>query len=174
MKTRDLIFPLVVVPLGLAFVTMCILLYFRSNNKNLVRAKIRTGALLLSFSFFVSCGPPRVTCYEPLPTPNYVSLNLPDTLHPGDTLTGYIQSPNLPYYSAVITDSASGEKYLYPVLGSKGDSISGYNSRFDLVLDAGLKPGSYKVQVYGEKTRQVKKTQLLDEFSFIIFEKQPD
>jgi hypothetical protein len=162
MKIKDILFPLIVIPFGLAFAGICLLLFFnRGKSRHLVAAKIRTGALILSFSYFTtSCIIPR-TCYDPAPPNDFIDMFVGDSIHAGDTMKGYIYDPTFPYYSARIMDSTCTiniqQAFLCPVSGSFADE----QCDFYMVLDSNLQDGQYLLKIYSENSQTITATNLL-------------
>lgn len=62
---KNLIAPIILIPLALAFFTVCLLLIIKKNDARLIRRKLRIGALILTFSAFSSNVPhAAASCYE--------------------------------------------------------------------------------------------------------------
>jgi hypothetical protein len=151
-KPRDHIFPLIFIPLGLAFVTICILLWFKGDdNKRLIHAKMSIGALLLSFSFFTACtnGPaPIKTCYKPA-VPNTISIDTYDNIVAGDTLKGRIFISTYQIISYEITDSAGNQilqKGIFPDIDTTQTRTF---SECEIIIDPSVKAGQYMIGFYG-------------------------
>jgi hypothetical protein len=172
MKIKDILFPLAVIPLGIAFALICFLLYISGGkNRHLVAAKIRTGAIILSFSYFVSCGYPQRTCYEMPPSPNAVMMTLGDSIHSGDSIEGNIYNPSFANYSYRIMDSSGNVKLQEALLIPVSGSFAKNQENFILVIDSKLKAGQYQLKIFSENSSVITGTKLLDSIPFRIIPK---
>ena len=62
---KNLVGLLLLVPLGVAFALVCLLLMVKKNNPGLIKKKLRIGALLLTFTTFATFAPrASASCYE--------------------------------------------------------------------------------------------------------------
>ncbi len=168
MTNRDLIFPLVVVPVAAAFLLIGLMLFFDRNNKKLLTAKLRTGAFLLSFSWFVSCGTPQPTCYDVAPANNSPVFNMSNSKKAGDTVNGHIYGPTYPYYAVVIEDKDGKQVLQSTLVSPKEDSLTAQKNQFYFILDPSLPSGYHQLRFYGEEGNSISRKNLLDEFPFSI------
>ncbi len=170
MKTRDLLFPAIVIPVACAFIIISFLLWFyHGENKKLVSAKIKIGAFLLSFSFFASCGHPQPTCYEVAPMPNSINVTLQEKIHPGDTLSGYIYSPSFKQYSFEIKDSLAQLAHQSGWLTPRDSAFNSSSDAFYIKLDSSLKPGSYNLTIFAENDSTINRDSLIEKIKFAVW-----
>ena len=169
MKIRDLIFPLLILPVGLAFIVLCFLLWLnKGESRKLVAAKLRTGAFLLSFSALAACGQHHITCYEVAPSPNSISIAPTDSMHGGDTLKAYLYSPSWTHYSYTIVNPSDGSILHKGEILPKSGSFSDYSSEVYMLLPAGLKAGKFELEFYGEKTAEIRNDTLLGKAPLVL------
>jgi hypothetical protein len=169
MKIRDYFFPMIIIPLGLSFLAISFFLWMKGGkDKYLIKAKIRIGAMMLSFSYFVSCGYPQRTCYEMPPSPNAVMMTLGDSIHSGDSIEGNIYNPSFANYSYRIMDSSGTVKLQEALLSPVYGSFAKNQGNFILVIDSKLKAGQYQLEIFSENSSVITGTKLLDSIPFQI------
>lgn len=152
MKPKDLLFPFILIPLGIAFFTIALLLFLSNGeNKKLISAKLKIGALLLSFGWLASCEIGTTTCYAPAPN-NLLNINTDSTYAAGDTLRDNLIGGSYKFYSFILSEQQSAlskqEGRLIPNDGSFGDN----SESFYFVLDKSIPEGVYWLDVYGGDT----------------------
>jgi hypothetical protein len=94
MRLKDLFSPFIIIPIGLIFLIISLLVFLtKGENKKLISTKLKLGAFLLSFNWFVSgCDPGFSTCYMPSLGNDEISIMNKDTTKydwtflPGDTV----------------------------------------------------------------------------------------
>jgi hypothetical protein len=169
MKIRDLIFPMIIIPAGLAFLILCFLLWANhGQNKRLLTAKLGTGAFLLSFSVLAACGQHHITCYEVAPSPNSLSIAPTDSLKASDTLKAYIYSPSWTHYSFSIVNPADGKVVHQGEIMPKSGSFTDYSTEVYMLLPSALNKGKFEILYYGEKTAEIRNDSLLGKSQFTV------
>ena len=151
MKPRDLIFPLIIIPLGLAFLFAGLMLIFRPDSRRIIALKMRPGAFLLSFSFMAACStPPPVTCYKPAPPENSVVFDIYEAVSPGDTLRGRIYQVT---YDHLIYEIFSVDDRQMILNGRFTDSAGTAVFRdgwFRIATNGDMRSGNYILRIMGE------------------------
>ena len=155
MKPKDVFIFIILIPLGLTFLIISALLYFNNGkSRKLVAAKLKLGALMLSFSWFTTACEPYVSCYAPAELPNSVFIQVKgDTIHLSlkDTLRLEIIHPTYNFYSFQISDSINNIK-------SKGlcvevkDSSSTNARLLYIPIDVVIPAGTHSISIFGEKS----------------------
>ena len=167
MKLKDLLSPFILLSVGLAFVLIAFLVYITmGKSKKLIASKIKIGAFLLSFSWFVAgCDFPSTrTCYAPALLPDIKITNPIDsithsyTFKPKDTVYVQIDRASFYYYSFVlvsaITDSGSQSGYLV------FDANKNQAKYYHFILDSVLAKGAYFINYFGEDSLKSSKNPL--------------
>jgi hypothetical protein len=158
MKTKNYLHWLLLIPIGSAFVIISLLLYFnRGNSRKLIRAKLKTGAFLLSFSYFSACGElpggSEIMCYDPELPKNYISLeNIQPAYHPGDTINGGVNQPTFQQYSFKIIKNGETETDTKGWLVAVDSAFDGSYDPFYLIIPQMVTMGNYELKIYGEPT----------------------
>lgn len=156
MKIRDSLFPIIIIPVGILFITISLFVILsKGKNKKLINSKLKIGAFILSFSYFTACGKFGATCYEPAPLPNSIEISYNNSLfNQGDTVFGNIYEGTFTEYFFELKDSLE-EKIV-----QKGDLIASdgafddANENFYFILDSTVSYGFYFVDFYGKKSDQ--------------------
>jgi hypothetical protein len=168
LKLKDLLSPFILIPAGILFLIISFLVY-TSNGKNakLIAAKLKLGAFLLTFSWFVTNCDGPITCYapfEPNDGINFYSKDTTDfsTFKAGDTIFGNVSQRTYSNYSFKLIDSVSKVNVLKGSLTAKDGSFDNSSEQFYFLLDSNLKKGAYFINFYGEKTAQVQQLNILD------------
>jgi hypothetical protein len=154
MRTKELVIPILLLA-GLAFVVVSVLLWLSfGRNRRLVAAKMKLGALLLSFSFFASCGqPPFTTCYEPA-IENEINFTDSMKYHAGDTVAGNLYGPTFSYYSFCISDSTNQAIQQTGMMHAADGAFTEGTEDFWFVIDPGVPAGPKLLQLFGENEPQ--------------------
>jgi hypothetical protein len=169
MKAKDTLLPVIVIPVGIAFVVVCVLVYLnKGKSGKLIATKLKLGAFILSFSWFVSSCEPVVTCYEPALLENTIMIEPPGKFNPGDTLKGSVDNRTYDYFSYFLIDSASAGIKQSGILNPNDTTLKDYNEPFFIMLDSSLTAGTYYIDIYGENTAELKKTKFLQRFTIFI------
>jgi hypothetical protein len=148
-KLKD--YPLLVlaIPLGLAFVIVCSLLFVvNKNHPGLVRAKMRIGALLLGLGYFTACStpPPDKTCYKP--AINYMQIDSIGEIAAGDSLHGKISF--LTYDTLYYEIKAASDQSTVDSGNFKSNKAGFTKEDFWIVTDKNLGAGSYILSISGK------------------------
>jgi hypothetical protein len=64
---KEIIFPVILIILGLIFCVINMLVYFTKGNHHIIRRKIKVGALIISLTGILACGTSptqKTTCYS--------------------------------------------------------------------------------------------------------------
>jgi hypothetical protein len=152
MKIKENTALLILIPLGAAFCIICMLLWFGGDKPALIRSKMKIGAILLSLSCFISCGPRAEhidrTCYKPAMPRDTVTFDNNDQLKAGDSIKGKICSPTYEKYYYTF-GPLTGNEDIQTYMLSCEDLSSGKKTRdFRFRTDPATPPGEYRVQIY--------------------------
>lgn len=63
---KEILFPIIIIVLGLIFVIISILVYFSKGNPRFIKKKLKIGALIISLTGIIACGTSstqKTTCY---------------------------------------------------------------------------------------------------------------
>jgi hypothetical protein len=169
MKIKDFFSPLFFVVLGVAFLAVSLWVWLgKGSNSKAIKAKYKLGGMILSLSFFAttSCGP-VITCYDPVPEEYvYIEKNMEDSTYSGDTLFVSIMSFSYPSFSYSLSDSTSTKVLQEGMLTNRNNS----SSKFNFIIDKGLQyTGRVKIEIFGEQTAEVKKTNLIHTGIFMLY-----
>jgi hypothetical protein len=174
MKFKDIFSPALLIVLGSAFLLVS-LWVFVSKNKNAIRYKYKLGGMILSLSFFSSCGTaPQVTCYDLPPTcyvviqPNFVYPAMPtENVSLNDSLFFYIASPTYGHYSYLLTDSVSKQEFQQGFLEYSENNYTWFLPLKDIPEEY---KGKFLVKIFGEKSAEEMKQEenLADGLYFIL------
>ncbi len=167
MKIKDLISPFILIAAGLAFVLIAgLVIITNGKNKKLIAGKIRIGAFLLSFSWFVSgCDIGVVNCYAPVPPENIIELISKNSkvekynqFLTGDTVFCYVHQPTFYSYAYELVDSVSN---LTKQSGNMTNDSTKFNTKFfHFILGSQLEKGTYTIKYSGIDSLQSIKTPL--------------
>jgi hypothetical protein len=168
MKIKDIIFPFVIIPVAVLFVIISFLVWLKNGeSKRLVRAKLKTGAIVLSLSWFIAlsgCQTGTTTCYDSVMDHTYVSFgydSFPRYYHFQDTITGWIGNSRFPFYSYSINDSNNISRQKGMVTPKDGTFNTNHES-FLIQIDSLQTPGKYTLWIYGEQTYQAIQNQPIE------------
>lgn len=155
MKTKALF---VYIALGIAFAAVSLWVFLsKGKNAKAIRTKYKLGGAMIAAWAILSAancqGPgPMVTCYEPVPPSNDVSLSLKDpedkVINNGDILQIQIYEPTYDSYRVKI--SAYGSSSM--VIQSEKFDITDkslYVATFEFQLDVDEYKGTFAFDVYG-------------------------
>lgn len=155
MKTKALF---VYIALGIAFAAVSLWVFLsKGKNAKAIRTKYKLGGAMIAAWAILSAancqGPgPMVTCYEPVPPSNDVSLSLKDpedkVINNGDILQIQIYEPT--YDSYRIKISAYGSSSM--VIQSETFEITDkslYVATFEFQLDVDEYKGTFAFDVFG-------------------------
>ena len=170
MKQKDIFIFIILIPLGLSFLVITTLLFFNNGkSRKLIAAKLKLGALILSFSWFTTSCDIGQTCYAPAPAENSVYLYNNDTLNISlnDSLKLIVNNPTFNNYSYRINDTLNSLKQ-NGLCEQLTDSLR-YNSKvLYFLVDKSLGAGKYNLEVFGEKSTDLKYVTKLQSFPLYI------
>ncbi len=171
MKIKDIFSPLFFIVLGTAFLAISLWVWF-SNGKNAkaIKAKYKLGGMILSLSFFTTTGcDPVITCYDPVPQDYVYAQKLySDSIFAGDTISISIQGKTFQNYSYSLSDSAATK-----VLQEGMLTINNISSEYELTINKNIPySGKVKINIYGEQTNEVKKSNLIFYMFFNLYAPQ--
>jgi hypothetical protein len=156
MKTKNYLLWMLAIPVGLAFITTSVLVFLnKGNNRKLVRAKLKTGAFLLSVSYFSACGHsgggPEIMCYDPALPENYISINWPDSVYqPGDSIEGGVNMPSFKQYSFAFYKAGNNDTTAAGWLVADDKKFDGSYETFKFEVPKRMTAGEYELKIFGE------------------------
>ena len=161
MKIKDIFSPLFFVVLGTAFLAISLWVWFSNGkNANAIKAKYKLGGMILSLSFFASTGcEPVITCYDPIPQDYvYAEKLYSDSIFKGDSILISIQGKTFQHYSYSLSDSTVTKVLQEGILAV----LKNTNSEFTFIINKNLPyTGKVKIEIFGEQTAEIKKTNLI-------------
>lgn len=171
MRTKDFFSPLFFIILGTAFLAISLWVWF-SNGKNAkaIKAKYKLGGMILSLSFFTTTGcDPVITCYDPVPQDYVYAQKLySDSIFVGDKINILIQGKTFQNYSFSLSDSTTTK-----VLQEGMLTINDISSEYELTINKNIPYiGKVKIDIFGEQTAEVKKTNLIFSMFFNLYAPQ--
>jgi hypothetical protein len=158
MKFKDIVLPFIILPVAILFVIFSFLVWINNGeNKRFIKAKLRTGAIILSISWFVTFNI-GCTCYSREDESSYISFkhtSIPRIHHINDTISGRICNYTYPFYSFSIydTNNVSLQKGM---VKPKDGIFNTIEEPFIIKIDTLPTPGKYFLIIYGEQTYQIK------------------
>ena len=158
MKTKALF---VYIVLGIAFAAVSLWVFLsKGKNARAIRTKYKLGGAMIAAWAILSAancqGPgPMVTCYEPVPPSNVVSLSLKDpedkVINDGDILLVQIYGPTFDRYRVKITPDGSSSMLIQSETFAVTDK-SEYVVTFEFQLDVDDFIGTFAFEVFGLTT----------------------
>ncbi len=171
MKLKDLFSPIVLIVLGIAFLSVSLWVLFGKNSTSInkaIRLKYRLGGIILSLSFFTACEKdtiiPEVTCYAIAIS----TVRIPEELNKselsiGDTLFIQILNSGFPNYSYSLIDSTKQivfQEGLLQMADNSNCHIIPFKESFGYT-------GKVLIDIYGENNNEINKNQLIFSSSFV-------
>lgn len=163
MTKNELLVPLCVVGLSLAFVAVSIAVALTAGrNRFFVRKKLALGALLLSFSGTAAgCG--VVSCYEPMEEPNDTHLTyggsgghtLRVDIAEDNEVLGIVYNCEASAFSFIVTNATGHEVQKEDIAAGDGAFDGDYDEGFTIHLDESLAAGSYELRVFPVSSDQI-------------------
>ena len=155
MKTKALF---VYIALGIAFAAVSLWVFLsKGKNAKAIRTKYKLGGAMIAAWAILSAancqGPgPMVTCYEPVPPSNDVSLSLKDpedkVINNGDILQIQIYEPTYDCYRIKISAYGSSSMVIQSETFDITDK-SLYVATFEFQLDVDEYKGTFAFDVFG-------------------------
>ena len=155
MKTKALF---VYIALGIAFAAVSLWVFLsKGKNAKAIRTKYKLGGAMIAAWAILSAancqGPgPMVTCYEPVPPSNDVSLSLKDpedkVINNGDILQIQIYEPTYDSYRVKISAYGSSSMVIQSETFDITDK-SLYVATFEFQLDVDEYKGTFAFDVFG-------------------------
>lgn len=169
MKVKETLFPFIIIPVGIAFVAVCTLVYInRGKNVKLITAKLKIGAFILSFSWFVVSGCSYDTCYVTTELENRATIKPVEIYNPGDSVIGNINNTSFQFYSFKLVDSVTVTAKQAGYLADYDNNSGNYRKDFFLLLDNSITAGVYSLEIYGEVSDSPKYTNLINRFRILV------
>jgi len=159
MTKENIITPIIVIGLSLAFITVSLLVSVLNGNSKLVKAKLKIGALIITLTAFVNTNSfSQKTCYKTTAISaetisfDTQSENLTIKIHEGDkVLSGKIENFESNQYFFTISDSA--DKVIHKgeakAIDGKFDSDK---ENFEIHLGK-LTTGNYALKIFSSKEK---------------------
>lgn len=160
MQSKDYLLPLIIIPIGIAFLIISAFVFFyNGRSARLLRYKMRIGAFLLTFSFFssltaVSQERGQVLCYE-MPMEISKQVNVKYNSQKGGELVGSINILSKGVYTYQILNSRN-KSVQYGVLNITPKSGEDYYNKYVIKLEPKLKKGNYKLKISLTENKQTR------------------
>jgi hypothetical protein len=149
---RELLTPLIVAGLAVAFVIVSAMVLL-TRNPRWIQRKLRIGALLLGLTAVVSCGDETISCYDPV-MPNYFQLGenyggiVNVDLSESQTLSGTIHERQGEVFSYRLENAAEEEVARENIAALDG-AFDESSEEFEITLPGTLVAGSYHLELFG-------------------------
>ena len=159
MNKNNLITPLILTGISLAFAVVSFLVWLsRGNNAKLIQRKLRLGALLLGITAVSSGCPPAVTCYDPIQPEENIFINdsclisgmVQSSVHVTKEITGQVVNRMSEEFSFCISDHLN-QVILADSLTPLDGQWNQYTESYKLIISDSLAAGTYNLKLFNTK-----------------------
>jgi hypothetical protein len=163
---KELLIPLVIIILSIAFIIVSIIVYITNANSNWISRKIKIGALLLTLSGSTIMPKEINKCYEMPPGRIFIGAvkeegtsNFIIDLKKGNEINLQIREKLNSKFSFLLRNSNQKEVQTGNVIIKNIKTTEGYNA--SIILNKDLKSGIYDIYFYKCSKEKIKETNFL-------------
>jgi len=176
MKDKTIFTPLLLVVLGIAFLSVSLLITLFAGNKKLIASKFKLGGIILSLTATASSCHPFVTCYEPAINDDiaindsfYLDSGYVFNLTKDSILTGTIYGRTSDQFSFRL-DNQYGRTVQRNDLFPADGNFDNYSENFYTYLNDTLNAGDYTIYFYNmdKRSQEANEDEYLNQYALKI------
>ncbi len=178
MNKENILTPIIILGLSIAFITVSVLVIFYSGNPKFLKYKLKIGAAIIALTTFVNThGLSQKTCYKPAVSREVIRLDKQDDaqvikiLKEEKIITGVMDNVLSADYSFAITDTSNKLVKKGKVVATNG-KFDENNENFEINI-GNLKTGIYYLKIYSSVSNFEKGICLYDGTLYILDKKEP-